>query len=473
MTPAEPGEAPRRFNSLAMPALLAGVLWLCASDDIGGLLFAFVPGVILLGSGVSLLLWPGAARITQMMALGGVVGVVSAVPELLFSGFGFAAVVGGLSLVAFFCAGRAALQLASRPDSVPAAPGDWKTAGKAAIDEALMGYFAGTAQVPAGARANALCTRVERLERLLETVPWADPRMFNAEPPPPDDARLEAVKAGGMDGRRLHFTSGYVPPVGMPDVPHWLEDRRNAQASALVFRRPQAGRPWLIGIHGYRMGGDWLNTRMLPPRLMSARFDYNLVLPVLPLHGPRTVGWRSGDHYLDGALLDLVFAQAQALWDLRRTVAWIRAEDPAARIGVMGFSLGGYNAALLAAYADSLDFCVAGIPLAEPVALLWDALPQPLRSYFTGRGIEPARINKVMKLVSPLALPPRLPRERLAIFAGTADRVVPPDQPIRLSRHWDVPVQWYAGGHLTFRGESVVLGSLRTVAAAAGWRDTP
>src|SRR3546814_4593895 len=63
-------------------------------------------------------------------------------------------------------------------------------------------------------------------------------------------------------------------------------------------------------------------------------------LPVLPLHGPRSTGWRSGDHYLDGDMTDLVYAESQALWDLRRTLAWLRANESGARVGVYGISLG-------------------------------------------------------------------------------------------------------------------------------------
>src|SRR3546814_12664071 len=73
-------------------------------------------------------------------------------------------------------------------------------------------------------------------------------------------------------------------------------------------------------------------------------------LPVLPLHGPRSTGLRSGDHYLDGDMTDLVYAESQALWDLRRTLAWLRANESGARVGVYGISLGGYNAALLSGY---------------------------------------------------------------------------------------------------------------------------
>ena len=39
----------------------------------------------------------------------------------------------------------------------------------------------------------------------------------------------------------------------------------------------------------------------------------------------------------------------------------------------------------------------------------------------------------------------------LILFAGVADRLVPPDQPRDLWRHWGRPrIVWYQGGHLTF-----------------------
>ena len=162
-------------------------------------------------------------------------------------------------------------------------------------------------------------------------------------------------------------------------------------------------------------------------------------------------------------------AEAQALWDLRRHIAWIRGQDPSARIGVLGYSLGGYNASLLAAHEPNLDFVVAGIPVADFVPLLWGHLPLPHRRYFAARGLDDARLHTLLHVVSPLACKPQLPPERLHLFAGSADRVVPPDQPLRLSRHWDRPVEWYPGGHLTFRGEPGVKRCIDNAVMSAGW----
>jgi hypothetical protein len=57
-----------------------------------------------------------------------------------------------------------------------------------------------------------------------------------------------------------------------------------------------------------------------------------------------------------------------------------------------------------------------------------------------------------MRVVSPLALEPRLPVERRFIFAAAADRLAPPEHAARLWEHWDRPrVEWFQGAHMTFR----------------------
>ena len=44
-----------------------------------------------------------------------------------------------------------------------------------------------------------------------------------------------------------------------------------------------------------------------------------------------------------------------------------------------------------------------------------------------------------------------VPHERLAIFAGVVDRVVPPVEANSLWRHWDrTRIAWYQGAHQRF-----------------------
>src|SRR3546814_18119954 len=113
------------------------------------------------------------------------------------------------------------------------------------------------------------------------------------------------------------------------------------------------------------MGAPWMDLNLFSPRWLHQKLGLNIIQPVLPLHGPRSTGWRSGDHYLDGDMTDLVYAESQALWDLRRTLAWLRANESGARVGVYGISLGGYNAALLSGSDKELVVVVARIPVVE------------------------------------------------------------------------------------------------------------
>ncbi len=60
-------------------------------------------------------------------------------------------------------------------------------------------------------------------------------------------------------------------------------------------------------------------------------------------------------------------------------------------------------------------------------------------------------MDEVLRVVSPLALEPRVPHERRYLFGGVADRLVPADQVRDLWRHWDRPrIEWYQGAHVTF-----------------------
>lgn len=462
---------PRRGSLRAWPAIVLGLLWLAGAGGVWGFIVGVVPATVLLGAGLTVLLWPGDTRTPSLMALASVLAVLLAVP-MAFAGTPWLALAGALlAVMSFLCAGREALLQAGLPAAVPRPPQRVATDLKAAVDEALVGYFTVTARLPGGALARDACERIERVQRWQAAAGRQAPERFHAAPSAPAVVETDAGQRHGLRFDDVRFASDFQPPTGAPAVPAWLADPRNAVCRLRVFRHGEPGRPWLLGIHGYRMGSDGLDLRLFRPQTLVQHLRYNLVVPTLPLHGSRKVGRRSGDRFLDGDPLDLLYAEAQALWDLRRSVAWIRAQEPQARIGVVGYSLGGYNAALLAAHEAGLDFVVAGIAVADFAPMLWQHLPPAHRRYFSSRGLNAERYADLLRVVSPLTLAPQLPRERLGLFAGSADRVVTPDQPLWLSQHWDVPVNWYAGGHLTFRGEAAVTDTLRRASAAAGWSD--
>ena len=69
-------------------------------------------------------------------------------------------------------------------------------------------------------------------------------------------------------------------------------------------------------------------------------------------------------------VLDNVHGAAQSVWDIRRLVSWIRTQDPGARIGVNGVSLGGYITSLVASLEDGLACAIVGVRVVDLVDLI-------------------------------------------------------------------------------------------------------
>lgn len=461
---------PKQWEPLAAIPIIAGLYWLQASAGGDWLLWGLVPGSLMLMSGMALLLMPGDLRITEYMAAGGVLGVLFLLPVLIAGGLGDAVFAGISAVAAYLTSGHVALAREPSPEGAPPPEASLWMDAKTALDEALLAYFVGTARLPNADEIVRLGADSQRLDQVLQSRGWHDkPALFHPEPSAPERVYVQQARVYGWTYERVSYPSGFVVDSELPGAQLWAEHQNNRQAVAWVLRHPGPPRPWLTCIHGYRMGEAWMDFVLFPPRWLHERLGLNLFMPVLPLHGPRRMGLRSGDQYLDGNPFDLLYAQAQAIWDLRRGLAWLRSQEDKPRIGVMGYSLGGYSAALLAQHDAKLDFVVAGIPPSDLAGALWRHLPLAQREYSVAQGLDLDRYRRVLHPVSPLALPPKVDRDRLYLFAGTADRLVLPEQTLALARHWGVPVQWYQGAHLTFRGEAVVRQHIEAAMHRAGW----
>jgi pimeloyl-ACP methyl ester carboxylesterase len=89
------------------------------------------------------------------------------------------------------------------------------------------------------------------------------------------------------------------------------------------------------------------------------------VVPVLPLHGPRASGRVRGEDLMTIDLVDSMHGMAQATWDVRRVIRWLRETQGAESVGVIGYSLGALVAALVASLEDDLACVIAGIPVVD------------------------------------------------------------------------------------------------------------
>jgi dienelactone hydrolase len=442
--------------------IAAGLLWLEFGTGGGwvALVLASVPGLLMLGAGVSSWLWPGDPRERHFGAAGAFLGVVVG---LLFAWTwaGFAGALGlvAASVMAGGAVGYLTLRIQADEDEVPNPGRALRTAFEVTLDEAIL------AQMTLIAPARALKTDGERVVAevhealvLYRERGWLEkPSSYHQTPPTLDRVDLRPARVRGLAYEHLRFESGYEPHEGEPGRDRYLSYVPPRTAHAWVMRRNgvaatsgSAEQPWLICIHGYQMGIPLVDFGAFRPEWLQKKLGLNLILPVLPLHGPRKIRRVSGDGMLSGDLLDTVHALAQTAWDLRRIVSWVRAQG-ATQIGVFGLSLGGYSTALLAAFERDLDCAIAGIPATDFARLSWRHGPPDSLRVAEELGVGLNETLDLKRVISPLVLEPQIPHARRYIFGGSADQLVPPDQVRDLWRHWERPkMHWYPGAHVTF-----------------------
>jgi len=208
---------------------------------------------------------------------------------------------------------------------------------------------------------------------------------------------------------------------------------------------------WLVGAHGFGMGSQAsMDLRAFRVTQLHRR-GINVVVPVLPLHGPRASGRVRGEDLMTIDLVDSMRGMAQATWDLRRVIRWLREAHGAQRVGVIGYSLGALVASLVASLEDDLACVIAGIPVVDLPQLFRRHSPPHITRLADAYGALGPAADDVHRVVSPLAMNCVVPFERRFIFAGLGDRMSTFGQARRLWLHWDRPaLATYAGGHVGF-----------------------
>jgi hypothetical protein len=310
-----------------------------------------------------------------------------------------------------------------------------------------------------GLKARRPVSRPEIFERITrEVVAGLDfygdngcldnPKEFFVAPRPLSDVTVRKVKGRRASLYRMDFDSGYRPRPGEPGAQRWMGYAANNREYALLLRHPRP-RPWLVCVHGTEMGRAATDLTIFRARRLHDELGLNVLMPVLPMHGPRARGLPKGAVFPGEDILDDVHATAQAVWDIRRLLSWIRSEEPESQIGLNGLSLGGYIAALVASLETGLTCAILGVPVADLVGLLGrhSGLRRDDPRRRTMELAEP-----IGRMTSPLSLAPLVPMPGRFIYAGLADQVVHPrEQVVRLWEHWGKPeIVWYRGGHTGF-----------------------
>ena len=288
----------------------------------------------------------------------------------------------------------------------------------------------------------------QALEHLEDNGFLEDPATYHERPDAPGHVDLEPAEFARIRYQTLSFESGYETRPGMPGSDRWHAVEANRRCYARVLEHRDGPRPWLVFLHGAGMGGPF-DLVMLRALRYHRDLGFNVLAPVLPLHGARkhTGPGRADVVSLDGVAN--VHSLSQIVWDVRRCLAWIRERD-APSIVVHGMSLGGYAAALLAGLDGDLDAVIAGVPAATIHRPLIGAYSrdEDARRLFEQHDLLGERVEALHSVITPTAMACIVPQDRRFIYAGTADRLVTPNQPYVLWEHWDRPnICWTQRSH--------------------------
>jgi dienelactone hydrolase len=276
----------------------------------------------------------------------------------------------------------------------------------------------------------------------------ADPARAHVTPPTLAKVRLARLDLIGLpSAEALRFESEFEPRD--PEVrERYLAQGANRTAHATLWRHRRGPRPTLILIHGYGMGRPGLDARAFDVERLHRGLGLDVAQVVLPLHGARAPGRRSGAGFLDGHPLATNAAFEQAVFELRRLAGWLRAQGAPA-LGVHGMSLGGYTSAVFASLERGLACAVPLIPAVSLPAILGASRSPEQANARRALGLDDRLFAEAWASHDPLRHQPLVAPEGRLVLAGLRDRICPPDQAEALWEHWRRPaIHWFAGSHL-------------------------
>jgi len=315
------------------------------------------------------------------------------------------------------------------------------------VDELVIGMLPRMPDVPL-AEVPRLAEDVDAALAAYDAHGWADdPTAYYPEPPAPERVHTAERRLGRVQYTALSFASGFEPHPDVPGADWWMALQGSDRAVAFVLQHPEPGRPWLVNLHGYSSGKpmDLLAFRSMQHH---RRLGYNVIHPILPLHGPRARSEsRSGQGFFTHDYVQHLHAFGHAVWDVRRCLAWVR-EQGSTSISLHGVSLGGMMTGLLSALDPGIDRAIAGTPLVDLAKPVRHETLGASRTAYDRLGLLGDKLDRVHGVVAPLTLDCQVPVAGRFVYAGVADRMTTPGEAYRLCNHWDRPeVCWYPGSH--------------------------
>jgi len=296
-------------------------------------------------------------------------------------------------------------------------------------------------------RGRILATRGDAWHDLGDAAHFEDPRRFFSVGGAPPDLAPHPLRESAR-ARVSGYTHKSMHPIAGDGYARW--ERTNLASGWLYERRDDPDAPVVVLSHGWAHDEVRGLEKIFVHPLLRAGFS--VAIPAHAFHFDRTpAGTYSGEMMVSGDVVLTVEAFRQSVADLSGLVSWLRARSTSSRrVGVIGYSLGGYIAGLLACVRDDLEFLViagAGDSVVSPI--LDTGLGVNVREDLSLSGMDHREnLERAWGIISPGQHTPRVPQERILLVAGLYDRIMLPRSVDRLREAWGRPaILWEPQGH--------------------------
>lgn len=279
--------------------------------------------------------------------------------------------------------------------------------------------------------------------------------LFPAPGPIPDVRVERRWRVPGMVSEDIVFRSTHEPLE-----PRFGERYRTqyVEAHTVYARRVRPagvrrrGRPRLLYLHGYMQPETPIEEIALLTS-MAQLLDVEVIQMQPPYHGrrtPRGARW-GGELYWTADLVRSIEALRQSLLDARTLLGWLLAQDERP-VGVMGLSLGGALTAALTCLEERFAFSIPLIAHMDLAAMTADVpVLDGMRRQLRELGWEKEDFARFIADTGWYGLQPRLPRERILLFAASDDRFFAPRVVEAMWQRWGRPaIHWYPTSHMGF-----------------------
>ena len=201
-------------------------------------------------------------------------------------------------------------------------------------------------------------------------------------------------------------------------------------------------KPVAILVNGFS-SGHHLMERVAWPMREFHRLGIAVSLFALPFHGPR--GHAFPPEWPQQETAFTIEGFRQAVWDLQIAIDAMRRAG-ASHVGVVGMSLGGYTASLLATCTSDVDFVLSYIPICSLPDVMNDNALVPgtgsaQRTLYQG-------YREQLVPITPVCRMPKVEPERVAIISGAYDRLATVQHGQRLADHFGSELITFPGGHI-------------------------